>query len=182
MSLVVADTAAVTDVTGEAQTLADITGDDPALIEASLRSGAPFVVLSVAPGADTTQAINDAADALPGISVESRPLVAVGTTSPAGVRLLDAATLVDVSDLPTSHPVVDMALVTSLDQPTLFVGGGDSVSTITLGDDGPQVSDPLTLPGPVSRLVWNESADLVHVADPDARRRRRRSRSSSRRV
>ncbi len=136
-SLVVADTTAVTDPAGEAQALADITGDDPALLQVRLGSTAPFVVLSVAPDSDTTQAIADAADELPGIRVESRPLVAVGTTSPGGVTLLDEATLVDVSDLATTHPVVDMTLVTSLDTPTLFVGGGDSVSTVTLGDDGP---------------------------------------------
>ena len=67
-----------------------------------------------------------------------------------------------------TQPVADIALVTSLDQPTLFVGGGDAVSTITLGDGGPQVSDPLTLPGPVSTVVWNESANLVHVATTTA--------------
>ena len=50
MRLVVADIADVTDVGGTAQTLADITGDDPAVIEAALRAGsAAFVVLSVAP-------------------------------------------------------------------------------------------------------------------------------------
>ncbi len=89
--------------------------------------------------------------------------VAVGTTAPDGVTLLDAATLTEVSDLATDHPATDMVLVTGLDQPTLIVAGGDSVSAITIGDDGLEVSEPLTLPGPVSKLIWNESADLVHV-------------------
>ncbi len=170
MPLVVADTSQVTDPAAEAVALADLTGDDASDIEARLRTDSPFVVLSVAPDADTTQAISDAADDLAGIRVESRPLLAVGrstptSTGPAGdVRLLDAATLAEATELALSDPVADMVLVPSLDPPTLFVGGGDAVTTITVGSDGPSVSAPLTMPGAVTRLAWNESANLVHVA------------------
>ena len=106
---------------------------------------------------------------------DTRPLVAVGTSTGDDVRLLDATTLVEVTDVRLSHPVVTMALDTDLDPPTLFVGGGSELSTISLGDDGPIASDPLSLPGPVTQVVWNETAELIHVATSDRRRARPRS-------
>ncbi len=164
MRLVVADPSGVTDPGQMAQTLSDITGDDTAVLEARLGSAAPLVVLSVAPDDEMVSAIDDAAADLPGVRVETRPLVAVGTSSAGDLHLLDATTLVEVTDVPMAHPVVAMALDPDLDPPTLFVGGGSSLSTVALGDTGPIASDPLSMPGPVTQVAWDQTAELIHVA------------------
>ncbi len=164
MRLVVAEPTQVTDAVQTAKTLADITGDDTAVLEARLGSEAPLVVLSVAPDDEMVAAIDDATSDLPGVRVETRPLVAVGTSTAGDLHLLDATTLVEVTDVPLTHPVVAMALDPDLDPATLFVGGGSSLSTVSLGDTGPVASDPLSMPGPVTEIAWDQTAELIHVA------------------
>ena len=113
---------------------------------------------------DTLARLRTAIDegSLPGVSVESAPLLAVADHS--GVSILDAWTLDAIAEIPTDDPATALALVEDgLDEPTLYMSTGASLEAVPLLDEGPGLPHRLAMPGQIRDLAWNEPAGLLHA-------------------
>src|SRR5205085_5889448 len=98
---VLADPAQISDFASFATTLADLLSDDATRIQGVLGAANGQRVVVAGDVGATSQDVQDAIDNgdLSGATVETRPLVAVSSTS--GIALLDAATLTQVRMLAT---------------------------------------------------------------------------------
>ena len=113
---------------------------------------------------DALQRVQEAIDAggLPGVRVESAPLLAVADHR--GISILDAWTLDLIAEVPTEPGVTSLALVTDgLDEPTLYAAAGDRLEIVPILEGGPGLPDEVMMPGAVRAVAWNEPANLVHV-------------------
>lgn len=164
---VLADPTQIADPAAYAQTLADLISGDAATIEAALANANGQRVMVAgdigAVLADVQSAVDEDPPRLPGTVIETRPLVAVGTTS--GIALLDAASLAQIEMYPTSAPVGGMALVTrGPDVPTIYAASGAQLVTLRLPTDSEVVlGSPLTMPNTVEDVIWNEATTNIHV-------------------
>ena len=159
------DPALVTDPAALATTLADLLTDDPARIQGAIGAGGgarTIVAGDVGELVDDLQAAIDDGRLI-GVSIESRPLIAVA--NPAGIALLDGATLTQVKTLATDEPVGGMALVEQgPDVPTVYAASGSQLLTLRLPTDGPAVlGSPVAMPNSVEGVVWNPATTMIHV-------------------
>ena len=166
------DTRAVADRAGAADVIAAaLAGDALADVEPAERARISrllatdrFVVLAAyldETVADILEAAIDSGD-LPGATLERGPLLAVADA--AGITLLDAWTLDPIDEIPSHEPVTGLVLADpDGNEPTLYGASGAELISIPLSDDGPGPDGSVWMPGPVERLAWNGSAELVHV-------------------
>ncbi len=122
------------------------------------------VVVSAFLTDDASAALAEAIDAgrLPGAVIERGPLLAVADA--AGISLLDGWTLDLIDEIPTDQPV--SALASSdpeAGETTLYGASGSSLVSLPINADGPGSTGSVWMPGPVHDVVWNQSAELVHV-------------------
>ena len=166
---IVVDTSQVTDAPALAAELAKVAGLDETTTRDRLQAAAGAqVVLGTAEG-DVKTAVEDAVGAgtLPGVTVESRPRLAVA--SAAGVDFVDpvTATVADTVALEGGAGASDVAEVDGVGNPALYVVGGTSLSRIDLGQDSgataPQLVKTLTMPGEVRRVLFDDASQQVHV-------------------
>ena len=88
--------------------------------------------------ADVETRLREAIDAgdLPGVSLESGPLLAVAGHD--GVAILDAWTLDRIDEIALDEPVRALALVEAgLAEPTLYAASGAGLEIVPLTDSGP---------------------------------------------
>ncbi len=173
----VATLASVQDPATTAKTLAGITGGDAAAYQKALETtNVASVVLDATLDSDTRAKLKTAIDAknLPGIAIGQAPLLAV--TDAQGVEMLaDNAVVSDRVLLP--GPAFGIASVTDLSSGNqLYVSTQAKDGTtpeiawiLTSGKDaasGPVFSadqNMLQMPGPVTRVLFDESAQMVEV-------------------
>ncbi len=164
---VVVDQTKVTNLEEEAGLIATALADTPSRIRPLLQGTSTRVGLSGYLSDTDRTAIQKDMDAgkLPGVTIESGPVVAV--SDPQGVSFLDAASLGSLSRM-TIEGASGMALVDrGFDNPVLYLAadgtGGPQLIEININDTGPATGRTLQMPGLVHDVVWNEPANLVHV-------------------
>ena len=164
----VARPAEVVDPAAVADQLTALLGGDPAGYEALLGSPVEEVTIA-AVGADEQAAIETAITdgALPGLSLESRPRVAVAARD--GVVFLEPASLAVVATVELDAPATGLARGEGIeDDPTLYAPSGTAVAVIRAPDDaadsvGPSLDRLIPMPGLVSRAAFNPATQLLHV-------------------
>lgn len=167
----------VTDAKATAAALAGLTGTGAAVYKRALATtGVDTVVLDATLTADLRTRLQTAIDdgRLPGITISRVPLLAVADT--AGVDMLaDNAVVAD--RVAVDGGALGVAQVTGLgsgNQLYVSIGGGDSGQPrlgwiTTSGDqakDGPSFSaatDTAQMPGPVTRVLYDDAAQMVEV-------------------
>jgi hypothetical protein len=165
---VMADPTQIGDPHVYAQLLAPLVDDsqgDPALIEAALAAANGQRVM-VAGDVGTQQADIQAAiddGRLTGTTIETRPMVAIGTSS--GIALLDAASLARVGLFATEAPVTGMALVArGPDKPTIYAASGAQLATLRLPTDSAvALGTAVNMPNTVEDVRWNDATTNIHV-------------------
>ena len=148
---------------GDEAVSAEVPAGEVARLE-RLFETAGLVVADAYLAEDALQRVQEAIDAgdLPGVRVESAPLLAVADHR--GISILDAWTLDLIAEVPTEPGVTSLALVADgLDEPTLYAAAGDRLEIVPLLEGGPGLPDEVTMPGAVRAVAWNEPANLVHV-------------------
>ncbi len=129
-----------------------------------------FVTLAAWLDSETVDAVLEHIEAgrLPGASLESAPLLAVGDSN--GIDILDVWSLDRLEEIATDEPVEALALAEpDSREPTIYASAGTSLETIRVDEDGPAVPETVWMPGVVGTMAWNQPAELMHVAglDPD---------------
>ncbi|MFI5198764.1 MAG: phospholipid carrier-dependent glycosyltransferase, partial [Candidatus Limnocylindrales bacterium] len=169
----------IKDPTAEAATIATITGLDQAPIESRLRSIAnaggdnQMPVLGALP-VENSQAISNSIAAatadgrLTGYQVA--PLQEVAAAGTAGVTFIAATTGDKVQVVALDAPATGLADVVGIDTPKLYAAETNhEVAVITIGDSttgtvtAPVESTKFTMPGAVSKLVFNATTKMIHV-------------------
>jgi predicted membrane-bound dolichyl-phosphate-mannose-protein mannosyltransferase len=161
---VIADPTAVTDPKAEAAVLAKDLNENEARVLALLRGSGDRVSIAAYPDKTDKDELQKsiAAGDLDGIQLQSGPVLAVSDDN--GISIFDAVGLESLDSLAVPDPN-GMALVErGLEVPTLYVAGAESnLQAIAIREGGPSLGAKLLMPGPVSDVVWNEPANLVHV-------------------
>ncbi|MBX3028630.1 MAG: phospholipid carrier-dependent glycosyltransferase [Chloroflexi bacterium] len=161
---VVARPAEVEDPAGAARVLADELGMSAATLESLLRRSTPDVVLLGWPDSLAEDVVRELVDdgTLLGIDIEDVPAIAVAT--PDGVTFLATRTLDTLHELPLDDGAAGLAWIPDgPDEDTLYVASGAVLERIGLDRGAPRVSDSMDMPGPVTDVLWNEAAQLLHV-------------------
>ena len=169
----------VTDAATEAEDLAGLLGGDAAVYERVLRTtGVDTTVLDATLDTDTKTALQAEIDAgnLPGITVGPLPAMAVAGAS--GVTFLTERATVSAQVI-LDGPASGLAYVSGVEEGTqLYTGtssadGKPQLAVIAIsGDnatDGPTTTDTVDMPGAITRLVYDQAAELVEAegATPD---------------
>ncbi len=163
-SAVVARPAEVEDPPGTARVLADELGLSAATLETLLRSDADEVVLEGWPDITLENRIQELMDdgTLLGVSIEDVPVVAAAT--PDGVRFLVATSLDTMGDVSLDEGATGLAWVPDgPDTNTLYVAAGSVLERIAMDGKTPRGGGATDMPGPVTGVIWNDAADLLHV-------------------
>lgn len=163
--LVLARPSEVVDPATLALDLGDHIPTDPSLIEDRLRSGADEVVLAGWVDAATRSAIQDDIDAglLPGISVTDRAVPIVAVSDGEGISFRASTTLEEVDRLGMPGAAGMRWVPSGPDDATLYVAAGPSVQRVEMADHGPDQVGDIDMPGPVTDVLSNDIADLLHV-------------------
>ncbi|HET7494599.1 MAG TPA: phospholipid carrier-dependent glycosyltransferase [Candidatus Limnocylindrales bacterium] len=168
-----ADRAAIDDPAAVASTLAGILGTEAAEIEARLTNAAPdATVLLGSPGSGETRKKVDAAIAdgrLPGVSIVDLPRVALATVE--GIAVIDPTTTALASSISLDGGAHGLGVVTGIDQLKLYATVGSAAApgyeVIKIaGDDtadGPVDLGRHPLPGPGTRVAYDEASQEVHI-------------------
>ncbi len=172
-SALVATIADVPDPSAAASVLADILGGEAASYRAKLTSpSAGATVVLGSPGSGDVRTALDKAIAdgkLPGIGVEDVPRIAVATSS--GVAFVDPARAALITTMPLDGGAHGLAMVTGLDNPRLYATTGQPDSpgyeVFAIGGDaakdGPIDQGKHPLPGPGSRIAYDDATQMVHI-------------------
>jgi len=172
-SALVATVAQVTDPGAVAAKLVDLLGGAVGDYQAKLTNpGAGSTVTLGAAGSGDVRTAVDAAIAggsLPGIGVEDVARIAVATAD--GVVFVDAARATVLTTINLEGGAHGLAVVTGLDDTKLYVTAGDPgtpayVAVAIGGDsakDGPADLGSHPLPGPGTRVVYDQSSQQVHI-------------------
>ncbi len=164
----VADPGAVADPSAAAKAVASIVGGDAAKIRARLAGAENEVV--VAPSIDPNKrAAIDAAIAdgrLEGMSY--RQLTTVAVANSAGVAVISPSTVTIIDTVPLTGGATGLTLTSNLDAPRLYVATGSTLTVLKLSAEGaahtmPLVETTVTMPGPVSKVVFDDSSIMVHA-------------------
>ncbi|HET7701792.1 MAG TPA: phospholipid carrier-dependent glycosyltransferase [Candidatus Limnocylindrales bacterium] len=165
---------AVEDPAGAGRLIASLIGGDAADYEARLAGDAERVVVAPIIGSDQRTKVQAAIDdgRLSGLSIDSVPQVGVADAD--GLQLVDPATgsLTDTVDV--GAPARGIALVTFEDA-KLYVATDPDPATDQLGrlaivavggdqaKNGPSLIATMEMPGPVTRVAWNDATEMAHV-------------------
>ncbi len=166
--------AEIDDPSAFADALAVITGGDAGAYLADLSAAtdpASSVVLGAPGDADMRTAIEDAIvdGTLSGLAVVDLPRVAVATAD--GLTFIDPATAAVSSSLPLEGGAHGMARVVGLEDAKLYVASGTAAEptydVVTIGGDsakdGPRSLGRHPLPGPGTRIAYDDATQMVHV-------------------
>ena len=172
-SALVATVAEVVDPSAVAAKLAELLGGAARDYQIKLAdSGAAATVVLGDPGSGDVRTAVDAALAdgsLPGVAIEDVARIAVATSD--GVAFVDTLRGAILSTISLTGGAHGLAVVTGLDGTKLYVTSGDSsepaYSVIAIAGDsgkaGPTDLGSHPLPGPGSRVVYDESSQQVHI-------------------
>ncbi len=166
--------AEIDDASAFADALAVITGGDAGAYLADLRAAtdpATSVVLGAPGDTDTRTAIEDAIvdGTLSGLAVVDLPRVAAATAD--GLSFIDPSTAAVSSTLPLEGGAHGMARVVGLEDAKLYVSTGTDAEpmydVVTIGGDsakdGPRSLGRHPLPGPGTRVAYDDATQMVHV-------------------
>lgn len=165
-TLVLAEPAAVDDPLAVAEALAEDLAIDPEAMERRLRSTAPEVTLAGWVDDDALASIQARIDdgELPGVRVSDGAVPVVAVSDQAGVSFRAATTLDEIERLDIDDGASGMRWVPSgPDDPTLYVAAGSTVQRIEIPGTGPDQVGSMEMPGPVTDVLSNDIADLLHV-------------------
>ena len=165
---------AVEDPTAAAAVLVELLGGDAATYEARLTGTSERLVIGGMTGDDTRTKVQAAIDdgLLAGLSIESVPLIAVADAG--GLQLIDGSTGTLTTTVALGGAARGLGLVT-LEDDKLYVSidpepGSDQagrIAIVTIAGDpaknGPTLTRTMEMPGPVSRIVYNEATEMVHA-------------------
>jgi len=166
---VVAHPESITDLAGEARTLAELLALDAEVIEGRLRAPAPDPDVGVRihsyVSSDQRAAVEGAIEGgqLAGTEVLDRvPLAAAVST---GVAVLDGTSLDSIAEVSFAGAATGLDRVGEGNERKLYVAGEDrQLHIVRLPTDGvPVRAESLPMPGPVSDVRWNPATNLVHV-------------------
>jgi 4-amino-4-deoxy-L-arabinose transferase-like glycosyltransferase len=156
-----------------ASTLADLLDGDAADYEARLAAASPdATVILGSPGSGDKRKAVEAAIAdgrLAGVEIVDLPRVAVATAD--GVSFIDPTTAGVSGSIAMEGGAHGLALVTGIDDPKLYVTTGSvdepGYAVITVGGDaaanGPVDRGRHPLPGPGTRIAYDDASQQVHV-------------------
>jgi hypothetical protein len=161
----------VDDPAAEAAVLAELLAGDAADYEADLSGAGPTVILGSPGTSDTRKKVETAiADGrLPGVEIQDVARVAAATDD--GVTFVDPAGARVVSTIGLDGGAHGLAEVTGLEDPKLFVTSGPSGTpvyhVVVIGGDkaanGPVDQGVHPLPGPGTKIVYDEASQMVHI-------------------
>jgi len=160
----VAYPAEIADKTAVALLLADSLFQDADQIGQLLATDADTVVLGGYLDDSTQSTIQSGIDdgTLTGVGLESGTPVAVAAA--AGAVILDGATLAELDTVDVAGPATGVGVNTSgLDKPVLYISSPGAVRGFKLQAGSPASRGTIKVPGDVSTVVWNDSANLMHV-------------------
>ena len=165
---------AVEDPAGAGRLISSLIGGDAADYAERLAGDADRIVIAPVIGSEQRTKIQAAIDdgRLAGLSIDSVPQVGVAEAD--GVALIDPATgsLTDTVDV--GAPARGLALVTFEDA-KLYVATDPDPATDQLGrlaivavggdqaKNGPALIATMEMPGPVTRVAWNDATEMAHV-------------------
>ena len=171
---IVADVAAVVDPVAAASTLAELLDGEAADYEAALAgpAGPDGQVVVGNPGdKETRPKIQDAISdgRLAGLEIVDLPRVAVATDS--GVAFVNPSTMQVSNTIELAGGAHGLALILGLDDPKLYVTNGPrdapEYTVIAVGGDsakdGPKNLGSHPLPGPGTRVAYDDATQQVHV-------------------
>jgi len=165
-TLVVARPAEVTDPAAVAEALAEDLAIDPRDIEQRLRSHATEVALAGWVDEAALGSIQARIDegTLAGVAISDGSVPVLATSDAAGIVFRAATTLDEIDRLDIEGGASGMRWVPDgPDDPMLYVAAGSEVRRIEMPDDGPDDVGPIDMPGPVTDVLSNDTADLLHV-------------------
>ena len=160
---VVADPSAITNPSAEADVLAKDLTKDAATILPLLRSTQQVSVAGYLSADEVNSVQGHITDGtLPGVTLESRPALAVAYAD--GVAVLDSVDLSQLDLVPLDHPATGLALVASgLDEPTIYAASGSELDYLPVTSSGVSQGVPVPMPGAVTGVLWNQPANLIHA-------------------
>jgi hypothetical protein len=160
---VMVDPTLVDDPAAVAARLAEVLDGDAAAIEADLAAAEAPLAVDAYPDEDSRTDLQAAIDEgeLPGVTIESGPVVAVAGAE--GIVFLDAATLERLDTVTLDDPVSGMALIDGLDDPTIYAAAGDEIQTVPIGDSGPSAGSAVPMPGEIASVLYDDATNLVHA-------------------
>lgn len=165
---------AVEDPAAAARTIAQIVGGDAATYETRLRGALDRSVVAPITTADQRTKLQAAIDdgRLGGLSIDTVDQVAVADAN--GVEMIDPGTGALTRTVDVGAPAHGLAL-TTVDDPKLYVATDPDpqttqkgrISIVAVGGnaakDGPVVLESMAMPGPVTRVAYDEATEMVHV-------------------
>ncbi len=165
-TLVVAHPSEVVDPSTVAEALSEDLAMDPDEIERRLRADAAEVTLAgwVDDAALASVQARIDAGTLDGVSVTAATVPVIAVSDPDGVSFRAATTLDEIDRVEVAGGALGMRWVPNgPDDPTLYVAGDSTLRRIEVGDDGPDDVGSMGMPGPVTEVLSNDIADLLHV-------------------
>jgi hypothetical protein len=170
----VGEPGSVADPTVAATTIAKLLGGSATTYANRLAETSERIVLGGISGAEERTAVQTAIDdgRLAGLRIESLPQVAVADAR--GVDVIDPATGDLTATVAIGGPAHGLGL-TTVDGARLYVsadrdpakGGQGRIAIVAVGGDaaknGPTLVESMAMPGPVSRVAYDDATQMVHV-------------------
>ncbi len=164
----------VEDPTAAASAIAALIGGSTATYEARLSGTADRLVVAGIPGSSARTTVQAAIDdgRLAGLTIDSLPQVAVADAS--GLELINPASGDLTSTVDVGGAAHGLAL-TTVDGDKLYVSTDPDPATDQRGriaivavggdqaKDGPALLESMAMPGPVTRVAWDDASEMVHV-------------------
>lgn len=163
-STVTVDPAQVHDPAAVASSLVGIIGGEASAVASRIAASASPVEVAAPFDSAKLQQLQQAIGSgqLPGVSVGQGAVVAVADAH--GMTLRDAGSLTVAATFAMPQGGTGLALDPNLDQPTLYVAGGDRLERFTVPTDGPAAdAGGQDMPGQVRDVRWDPASNLVHV-------------------
>jgi hypothetical protein len=165
---------AVADPTAAASTIAQLLGGNAATYQQRLAGTGDRITVAGISSTDLRDKVQAAIDdgRLAGLRVESLPQVAVADAK--GVQLIDPATGQLTATVSIGGPAHGLAL-TTVDDSKLYVTTEPDAGTTAKGriaivavsgdaaKNGPTLVESMEMPGPVSRIAYDDATEMVHV-------------------
>jgi hypothetical protein len=165
---------AVANPSAAASTIAQLLGGTAATYEQRLAQTTERIILGGISGTDERTKVQAAIDdgRLAGLSIQTLPQVAVADAK--GVEMVDPGTGDLVTTVSVGGPAYGLAL-TTVDDAKLYVATSPDPATTAKGrialvavagdaaKNGPTLVESMQMPGPVSRVAYNEATQMVHA-------------------
>jgi hypothetical protein len=170
----VATPGAVANPSAAASTIAKLLGGSAVTYAQRLAQASDRIVVAGIAGADKKTAVQAAIDdgRLAGLTIESQPQVAVADAN--GVEVIDPSAGTLTTTVAIGGPAHGLAL-TTVDDARLYVttdpdpatAAKGKIAIVAVGGDaaanGPALLESMAMPGPVSRVAYDDATEMVHV-------------------